>query len=170
MKPKSALIGAVVLALAALYATPFFALHQMREAARAQDGQALAAWIDFPAVRDSLKSSLRAKLIGGNVNPAHVMGAEVAGALLGPMVDALITPESLGRVLQGQPPARAALPVETATAAPEVETPVETRMGYESPSRFVFAIKPQGSDDDPVELVLHRDGLWGWKLAALRLS
>ena len=43
-------------------------------------------------------------------------------------------------------------------------------MGYESPSQFVFAIKPQGSDDDPVELVLRREGLWGWKLAGLRIS
>lgn len=164
MKRKAVGVGAVVLAVAALYATPFVALHQMRAAARAHDAVALAAWIDFPAVRDSLKSGLRGSLIGGPATPANVRGAEVAGALLGPLVDALITPESLGRVLQGQPPAQAALPVDTAAAQ------VETRMGYESPSRFVFAIKRQGSDDDPVELVLQRDGLWGWKLTALRLS
>lgn len=164
MKRKSVLAGAVVLAVAALYATPFVALHQMREAARAHDAEALAAWIDFPAVRGSLKSGLRAKLIGGDASPANVMGAEVAGALLGPMVDALITPASLGRVLQGQPPAQAALPVDAAPSE------VDTRMGYESPNRFVVAIKPQGSDDDPVELVLSREGLWRWKLTALRLS
>ena len=164
MKRKLVLAGAAVLAVAALYATPFVALHQMREAARAHDAVALAAWIDFPAVRDSLKSGLRAKLIGGAATPANVMGAEVAGALLGPMVDALITPASQGRVLQGQPPAQAALPIDTEPAQ------VETRMGYESPNRFVFAIKPQGSDDDPVELVLSREGLWRWKLTALRLS
>ena len=154
----------MAMAMGGLYASPFLALHQMREAARAHDAQALAAFVDFPAVRESLKSGLRAKLVGGDVTPANVMGAEVAGALLGPMVDVLITPESLGRVLQGQPPSQAALPVGAAPAR------VETRMGYESPSQFVFAIKPQGSDDDPVELVLRREGLWGWKLAGLRIS
>jgi len=155
-----------MLAVASLYVSPFLALHQMREAARAQDAQALAAFVDFPAVRESLKRGLRAKLVGGDLSPANVMGAEVASALLGPMVDALITPESLGRVLQGQAPTQAALPVETAPAPARVET----QMGYESPNQFVFAIKPSGSDDDPVELVLRRDGLWRWKLTALRLS
>lgn len=156
--------GAAVLAVGGLYATPFVMLHQLRAAARAHDVPALVAFVDFPAVRESLKSGLRAKLVGGDVTPANVMGAEVAGALLGPMVDVLITPESLGRVLQGQPPAQAPLPVGAVPAQ------VETRMGYESPSQFVFAIKPQGSDDDPVELVLRREGLWGWKLAGLRIS
>lgn len=164
MKPRVWLAGAVVLAVAGLYATPFLALHQLREAARTNDAQALAALVDFPAVRESLKLGLRARLIGGDVNPANVMGAEVAGALLGPMVDVLITPASLGRLLQGEPPAQAAAPISAAPAQ------VETQMGYESPSQFVFAIKPRGSDDDPVELVLRRDGLWRWKLAALRLS
>ena len=166
MKHPLWLAGAVVLAVAGLYATPYLALHQMREAARTHDVRALAAWVDVPAVRDSLKLGLRVKLVGGDVSPAKVMGAEVASALLGPMVDALITPESLGRVLQGQPPAQAALPVETAPAPAQLET----RMGYESPGRFVFFIKLRGSYDDPVALVLRRDGLWRWKLAALRLS
>ena len=166
MKLKLWVTGAAVLVAGGLYATPFVTLHQMRAAARAHDVPALAAFVDFPAVRESLKSGLRAKLVGGDVTPANVMGAEVAGALLGPMVDVLITPESLGRLLQGQPPAQAALPVGAAPAP----APVETRMGYESPSQFVFAIKPQGSDDDPVELVLRREGLWGWKLAGLRIS
>jgi hypothetical protein len=160
------LLGAAALAAAGLYATPFFALHQIREAARAQDAQALAAYVDFPAVRESLKTGLRAHLIGVEPGPAQVLGADVAGALLGPMIDTLITPESLIRMLQGQPPGAAA----ASASGPATPQPVDTRMGYESPSRFVFAIKPKGSDDDPVELVLHREGLWGWKLAGLRIS
>lgn len=166
MKLKLWGAGAVVLAAVGLYATPFVALQQMRAAARAHDGPALAAFVDFPAVRESLKLGLRAKLVGGDVTPANVMGAEVAGALLEPMVDALITPDSLARVLRGQPPTQAAAGLGVAEAPAQVDT----RMGYESPSRFVFAIKPRGSDDDPVELVLRRDGLWGWKLAGLRIS
>ena len=168
MKRGLFLAAAVALAVAGLYATPFLALHQMRAAARAHDAQALAAFVDFPAVRESLKLGLRAKLVGADATPANVMGAAVAGALLGPMVDALITAESLGRVLQGQPPTKAVQPVGAAPA--QVDTQVETQMGYESPNRFVFAIKPTGSTDDPVELVLRREGLWRWKLSALRLS
>jgi hypothetical protein len=164
-KARAWFFSAAGLAALGLYLTPYLALHQLRAAAAAHDAQAFAALVDLPALRDSLKSGLRAKLVGDAPSPANVMGAEVAGALLGPMVDSMITPESLGRVLQGQPPAQATLP--GAAAAPGK---LETRMGYESPGRFVFSVKPDGSDDDPVELVLHRDGLWGWKLAGLRIS
>ena len=139
--------------LAGLYLTPYLALHQMRAAARAQDLPTLTAMVDFPALRDSLKLGLRAQLVGGEASPASVMGAEVAGALLGPMVDTLITPDSLARLLQGQPPTQVGL--ASAPASPQLQT----QMGYESPGRFVFSIKPADSDDDPVALVLRRDGL-----------
>ena len=157
--------GAAAFAITALYLTPYFALHRLRAAAEAHDDLALAALVDFPALRDSLKTRLRVQLVGDTPSPATVMGADVAGALLAPMVDTLITPESLGRVLQGQPPR----PMMSAAVGSAAEV-LDTRMGYESLSRFVFSIKPVGQDDDPVELVLHRQGLWGWKLAALRLS
>ena len=46
---------------------------------------------------------------------------------------------------------------------------VETAMGYEHPQRFVFSIRQAGEDEEPVELVLHRQGLFGWQIAELRL-
>ena len=161
-------LGAGALVFAGLYLSPYVALHQLRAAADARDAQALSAMVDFPAVRDSLKTGLRDQWVGSEPSPAKVIGAEMAGALLGPMVDALITPASLGRVLQGQPPANAALP--DLGAAPRGRAPLDTTMGYESFGRFVFSIRPAGSDEAPVELVLRRDGLWAWKLAGLRIS
>lgn len=173
MKLRTGLVGLAALAAAALYASPYLALHQMRVAAGDQDAAALAERVDFPALRASLKRGVQARLAGQDVNdkgeptPASVMGAAVAGALLGPMVDALITPESLGRLLQGQRPTAAVM--GGAGDSGGTSYALETRMGYESLNRFVFSVRKQGEDEEPVDLVLWRDGLLRWKLAELRL-
>lgn len=169
-KFKRGLLGLAALAVALFYATPYLAVHQMRSAAAARDATRLSGYVDFPALRASLKTGVQARLVGQELNEAgqptaaSAMGAAVAGALLGPMVDALITPESLGRVMQGQPPASAVIGPGGEPATPGH---LQTAMGYESPSRFVFSVKPQG--EEPVDLVLRREGLLHWKLAELRL-
>lgn len=172
-KLKNALAGLAALAALALYASPYLTLHRMRAAAAAHDAEALAGYVDFKALRESLKTGVQTRLAGHQLNEqgeptaASAMGAAVAGALLGPLVDTLITPESLARVLQGQRPA-AALVADFGRPAAQPE-PLETQMGYESPNRFVFSVKKQGEDEEPVDLVLRRDGLLGWKLTELRL-
>lgn len=165
-------VAAVLLAGLCFYATPYLALHQIRSAAAAQDAAKLAGYVDFPALRQSLKTGVQARLIGterdeqGQPSRAHVMGAAVAGALLGPMVDSLITPESLARLLQGQQPMAAATGIGGEPAQPGK---LQTHMAYEGPDRFVFSVRKSGEDEEPVDLVLRRDGLLHWKLAELRL-
>lgn len=177
---KSGLLGLALLAAAALYATPYLTVHQMREAARERDAQRLAGYVDFPALRQSLKLGVQDRLAGrernerGDPTPAAAMGAAVAAALLGPMVDVLITPEALGRLLQGESPLGLPGRREPASSAPgagrdEKRPRLHTEMGYESPGRFVFSLRREGDDEEPVDLVLHRQGLLQWKLAELRL-
>jgi hypothetical protein len=189
--PQRLLWASAALITGGFYLTPYLAIQQLRSAAAAQDAEGLGAQVDFPALRASLKTSVQARLAGQELNergeptPAAAMGAAIAGALLGPMVDALVTPASLGRLLQGQAPAAAVFnsgrsdrndrseaqgsakpPSTEATADPQA---LETRMAYESLNRFVFSVKKQGADEDPVHLVLHRKGLLAWQLAELRL-
>lgn len=172
--PLKLALGLAALALAALFFSPYLALQQMRAAAARGDAEALSARVDFPALRASVKTGVQARLIGrgrldeqGRPTRAGSMGAAVAGALLGPMVDALITPASLARLLQGVPPATAGMPASA--QAPASPRRLETRMSYEHLNRFVFSIRPLGEDEEPVELVLHRRGLWAWRLVELRL-
>jgi len=176
MKLKTIVLILIALVLAMFAGSPYLAVHEMQAAARVHDAAKLGGYVDFVALRESLKTGLHAKLLGqdrnanGDPTPANAMGAAVAGALLGPMVDALITPDSLARVLQGQRPAAAA--VHSVTGAQGDAAPaesLETHMGYESLNSFALSIRKKGSDDEPVDLVFHRDGLFGWKLAELRL-
>jgi hypothetical protein len=71
-------VAAIVVAIGLLwggayYGSPYWAVHQMQAAARAGEGDRLAGYIDFPAVRESIKSQLQAKLMkqmqNDNVKP-----------------------------------------------------------------------------------------------------
>ena len=65
---------------------------------------------------------------------------------------------------------RVSLPQVAAPTAPTMAAePLDTRMGYESPNRFVYSVTKQGSGEEAIHLVLRRDGLLAWKLAELRL-
>jgi hypothetical protein len=81
-----ALAAAALLALLAAgwwFGSPLWTLWRMREAARAGDAQALAAYVDFPALRASTRRQLRPRL------------GPLGGLLAGPAVDAVISPEAL---------------------------------------------------------------------------
>lgn len=103
-------------AVAALsYASPYWTLHQLKVAAQETNAETMNKHIDYPALRDSLKSQMRAvmnKEVGsallaaddsqdGNTAGAlgASMGAMFAGAMLDQFVDALVTPEAIAEMM-----------------------------------------------------------------------
>jgi hypothetical protein len=96
-------VGGVVAAAAGVwfYFTPHLAVQNMKEAADERDANKLSRYIDFPAVRESMKATLNAKLMSEMAknkksdSPFAGLGAAFAMAMVGPMVDAMVTPEAL---------------------------------------------------------------------------
>src|ERR1700744_2601115 len=87
------LIGAVALA----YASPYIALNNLKRAADARDAQTVDQYVDFPALRESLKeqvAGLLTRRLGAHSsgNPLAAIGAMIGVALIGPLVDAYATP------------------------------------------------------------------------------
>lgn len=153
------------------YFTPHLAVSGMKAAAEARDGVKLAGYVNFPALKESLKASVNAKLAaevakekGGN--PFAAFGAALAAALVNPMIDALVTPESLAMIMKGNKPQLATKSEQPKSSDSENET----SMSYESFDRFVVMVKKKGSTDEPFGLVFNRDGMFSWKLSALRLT
>jgi hypothetical protein len=81
-RPKRALLAALLLIFLAAgwwLGSPWWTLWRMREAAQAGDSEALAAYIDFPALRASTREQL----------------GPIGGRLARPAVDALVSPAAL---------------------------------------------------------------------------
>ena len=168
-KAKSSIAIALVTLGTWFYFTPHLAVSGMRSAAEAKDAAKLSDYVNFPAVKESLKASLNAKLATQvskeqDGNPFAALGAAMAAALINPMIDALITPEGLAMMMKGDKP-RPGVNTEQQHA----DSNAETSMSYESFDRFVVTVKKKDATEEPLGFVFNREGMFSWKLSALRL-
>lgn len=162
----------------ALFAQPYYTAYQMRAAADRHDHEALATYIDFPAVRASLKRQGTefaqrqvAKKVGEG--PLSELGGLLGSVLSDRMIDAAVTPESLGR-LMAQDPAQPAAPSPPAEPGepgrpqprPEPDPEPELRFGYTAWDRFEVTSDDHGQI---TRMVLGRQGL-AWRLVAVILE
>lgn len=106
-------IAAVVLLMVAVlgyaYASPYIVLDRLKRAADARDAETVNAYVDYPALRVSLKQQVTELLMRRidaqkHGNPFAVIGAMIGAALIGPLVDAYATPDGVAAILNGMPP------------------------------------------------------------------
>lgn len=167
----------VVLALFAgwIAAGPFLAINGIRQAVKSQDAAALSDYVDFPAVRTSLKQQVDDYVV-------RRAGADVQSSLLGSIalqlasgatdgiVDMVATPAGLAAVMEGRNfwhRVNGRRSGEDSYATAPARDPLEgAKYRYESPSRFTATLA--NADGDPVVFVLARDG-FAWKVTEVRL-
>ncbi|MXN73537.1 DUF2939 domain-containing protein [Burkholderia sp. 4701] len=213
LKPKliAALAVAVVATVGYAYASPYVALGRLKSAIDARDAQAISAYVDFPALRISLKQQVTGELMRRidakrQDNPFAAIGALIGSALIGPLVDAYATPEGVAALMSGLPPRgspgerppewpaqssgqpsgnmpgnTAANPASTAAAgSPPPASPAvgaqgsppsqrQTSAGYRNIDEFVVTYQ-RGADGTRYAAILHRVGLFAWKLSAIDLN
>jgi hypothetical protein len=164
------LLVSVVAVLALLnlgffFAMPYIVVWRARAAAERGDAAAVAEHVDFPALRENLKSSLASKAneyFKPQQGLAADLGAAFGGMLVDRMVDAMVTPESLAWLVLGyqRSPGRSSEP------PPSTSEPTAT-MAYEGFSTFVVHFE-HPAITQTFALVLEREGL-SWKLTGVRL-
>ncbi|NML99534.1 DUF2939 domain-containing protein [Paraburkholderia sp. RP-4-7] len=131
------IVIAVIAALGFGYASPYMALNNLKRAADARDTQTVNEYVDFPALRESLKQQVTGVLTRrldahGNGNPFAAIGAMIGVALIGPLVDAYATPDGVAALLNGMPPRGnpgERPPVPPAPAAPAPAEPAPSVAG-----------------------------------------
>jgi hypothetical protein len=131
------IVIAVIAALGFGYASPYMALNNLKRAADARDTQTVNEYVDFPALRESLKQQVTGLLTRrldahGNGNPFAAIGAMIGVALIGPLVDAYATPDGVAALLNGMPPRGnpgERPPVPPAPAAPAPAEPAPSVAG-----------------------------------------
>ncbi|MGH8854124.1 MAG: DUF2939 domain-containing protein [Telluria sp.] len=171
---KAALSAALAVAVFAgiSYASPYYQLSRMRAAAEARDAQTLAQYVDFPALRASVKQQVMHRLGAGGVlaepasNPFAAFGKAMASAVIDPVVNAAVSPEGVAAMLDAgdirlQPKHREAGSVRGEGPREHVDY----ALGYRSWRQVVV----ERTDGDGAAFILDRDGVWGWKLAGIEL-
>ena len=172
MKMKIGIGAGVVLVLGYLFATPYITAYQMKVAAENQDGEALSEFVDFPALRESLKDQMAVRLrkeMAEDVfdgNPLSAIGTAFGGMIVKGIVDEFVTPAGLMQLMKGKRPDS-----ETYGGEPTGQTPSgpfsDISTSYESFSKFSIITRDPASDLE-VEFILRRRGIQ-WKLTEVIL-
>ena len=111
MKQNRLVIIVLALGLVALVGaylgSPFLAIRSLQAAAEAGDRDRLEALVDFPSVREGFKSQLNAEVVRRMRtdpdladNPLAALGAALAPALVGSLVDAYVTPDAIAQMVR----------------------------------------------------------------------
>lgn len=153
-----------LLGISSLINGPYLSLSRLDKALHMQDEQQLQECIDFPRLREHLKQQIDARNLEPNssaleTSPLAVVGRSFASSMAENLVDTLLAPEGLIRLLQPAPE------TEGPAAAEPPSLFRYARTAFASVNRFwVWVPSAQGE----VQLTLQREGLT-WRLTELRL-
>lgn len=166
---RSSVAGALVAMAAWVYFGPYVAARSLQSAVEARDSTRISEHVNFPALRESLKASVMSKLTTeatkSNEGGAFAaLGVALVSSMIGPLIDAMVSPEGLANMLKGEKPK----PDNPPAAADDASSGIERSSRYESLDRFVVTIKKKG-EPDSMGFVFAREGLFNWKLSAVRL-
>ncbi|TFW06906.1 DUF2939 domain-containing protein [Oxalobacteraceae bacterium OM1] len=172
---RSIAIGAGACAAAALVAgmavSPYVAAQRIEEAIAARDGDALAAHVDFAALRASTKAGLLDAIrhggppADGRIHPFAEAGQMLAGAVIGPIVDNIVTPAGVSVMLM-----TGHLPAVGLRRQPDTGAVIRPHFDVAYRDWRHVALTPVVDDPHPVRFIMRREGLFGWQVDAIELD
>lgn len=159
---------ALCVAAAWLYFTPYMAVNKLQAAAERGDTQAMNEMVDFPALRTSIRTEIQSATARGIQKDGGVfaaLGAAAAGFVVGPVVDAAVTPEGISMLMKGRSPGDDG--DDSAEDGEKWRDDVKIQRRWEAADRFVVQYRDRQSGDERISLVMRRDGV-RWKLTGIR--
>ena len=178
---RAAVVVAILAVAAYWYWSPFLAMHQMREAARAGDADTFNDYVDYPHLRESLKGQFSARLteqMASGPEPTNdfakagaALGSMFAVAMVDKMVDAFVRPETVMRSMQQGKvvPKRSPGSPSSAPAADDADKVTWSSERKSVDKLIAYANKPAQPENQRVGFVLERTGFSRWKLTEIRL-
>jgi Protein of unknown function (DUF2939) len=155
---------------AAYFGSPFLALHDLRQVARDGDRDRLEQLVDFPRVRENLKSKIDAYVLQSmrsdpNManNPFAGLGALIVPAIADRAIDSYVTPDGIAAVVNnGSPPKLNA--ADAAEQSQTASSPLKVSPSFADLDHFKVALSRSDAPASTLSLVLERHGLFGWRL------
>jgi Protein of unknown function (DUF2939) len=154
--------GLVSLVGGGIYSAPYQTLNSMKNATENRNADALSQTINFPELRVSIKKNIKAQVIK---EMANEVTPEVIEKTVNPLVDQIITPEGIDRLMQDKAPETK---IDLNSLGKNLAKS-DVTMGYESFDRFVVHITDKVNRAKDVSLILKRDG-FAWKLSGIDIS
>jgi hypothetical protein len=159
MSKRLVLLVVALVAIVAAWevASPWWTLRNMRDAARARDGERLSSYIDYPRVRSNVRQQLMGLADARGASPLESFVRRVGASLVvDPAVDAIVSPKAL----------RLAFIV-----GPENKRNVDAadgKCGMTRESLDRFRVRCARLAKGRADLIFEREGL-GWRLVAIDL-
>ncbi|AOY93282.1 hypothetical protein BKK79_16835 [Cupriavidus sp. USMAA2-4] len=184
MKRKTALgtLALLVTALASSYASPYWTLRQMHAAIKAHDAQAFSRYVDYPALRESLKAQAllslqqRLGLSGASEAPLAGVGRLLGMAMVGTVIDAMVSPAgAMALMARGEAGAPTEPPAQPGPAVTpddgQATRPARESLRYDVSYRAWDRVDASATraDGERIVVELRRDGLWSWQWSGVRL-
>lgn len=178
MKAAIALIGAAIAVAVSLYiASPWMVLHSIRSAAVSGDHRTISDHVDYAALRESVRGQITQLMMASmddpklKDNPFAGLGAALAMSMVGPMVDAMVTPQALAQAMTtgALRPARQGGTVREATEAERRRYETAVTNSYDGLSRFIVSYQDLSEPDGKLEMVMRRRGLFDWQIVEIDL-
>ena len=159
------------------YATPYIALHNMQQAAQAKDAAALNEYIDYPAVKESLKLSMnsemsKALLKNKTDSGMNAFATMFASAFVSPMIDIIVTPENMAMMLQANTPK--AIDTDDKSTPNQADKAIDrndviSHKSYQDFNHFVVTLAKADHPNSAFTFTFERNGLINWKLKGLAI-
>lgn len=142
-----------------VYVSPHWTVRQMLAAAEGRDTEKFSQYVDYPALRESLKAEFAMSMeqqMGSGDNPFAAIGKMIGRAVVDPMIEASVTPAGAMAMVVDDAPASAA-----STAESNPRRSPDYSVSYRSwDSVDAATVKQNG---EPFVMRLRREGLWSWK-------
>jgi hypothetical protein len=162
------------------YVSPAATLEKIKNAARENDKDRLRDLIDFDSVKAGLKEDIKALMVASSsqelkANPFAAPGMALAGMMVDPLVEAIVTPTGLTNLiekassdpLKNETGSKAS---ENSPKAVDARDDVRIDQGYDDFSRYRVRIGHSG--DKPgqfLTVTLKREGLFSWRMTRISL-
>lgn len=163
--------AAVLLGGGAYAGSPYLAASNLKAAAVSGDADQIEANVDFPSVRDSLKSQMSAAMMQKlnsdpemKNNPFAGLGMMMVPAIVDKVVDAYVTPDGLSALIKGSKPNDAK--GSAGSTNPNIEYDYE----WVNSDRFRVNLTNIQTQQSGLALVFERRGVLTWKLIKVDLD
>jgi hypothetical protein len=165
------LCAVAALFVGAYFISPYAAVQALKSAARGHDRKQLEKLVDFPSVREGLKSQMKAYVLEQMRSDPEMQNNPFAGfaLALAPMmidgaIEAYVTPDAMASIVDTGRPASS-----TKSEKPMPSHPAEVTQGYKDLNTFDVSIVGRDEYAGATDLVFERQGLFAWRLTRINL-